>query len=324
MLRRSLLGGLSGLPMLAIRPVQAATYPDRPVRIVVPFAPGGISDLVARVVAASLSTRLGKAVVVENRPGGAAGILGTEYVARSTPDGYTLLLGSPGSLTVGPHLYPGLNYDTLRDFAPVSRLVTTDFVLVVHPSFPATTPREYAAYAKAHPGQVTYASAGLGSTSHLFGAWFALMAGLDLMHVPYRGAGPAANDLVAGVVNSAFDQVPSSIGHVQGGRLRALATSGAQRSRMMPDVPTMAESGFPDYVGGTWVSLLAPAGTPAEIVEVLNGHVVATLGEDTVRERLAALGADAAPTTAAGMLQILRSELQSWGDLVRRANIRVD
>lgn len=324
MLRRSLLGVLSTLPVLAAPPALAAAYPDRPVRIVVPFAPGGISDLVARVVAASLSTRLGKPVVVENRPGGAAGILGTEYVARSAPDGYTLLLGSPGSLTVGPHLYPNLTYDTLRDFVPVSRLVTTDFMLVVHPSFPANSPRDFAEYAKAHPGQVSYASAGLGSTSHLFGAWFALMAGLDLLHVPYRGAGPAANDLVAGVVNSAFDQVPSSIGHVQGGRLRALATSGARRSRMTPDVPTMAESGFPDYVGGTWVSLLAPAGTPTEIVEMLNGHVAATLADDTVRERLASLGADAAATTPGEMRQILQDELRSWGELVQRANIRVD
>ncbi len=313
MLRRSLLLAALATPALA---------QPRGLRIVVPFAPGGASDLVARIIAEPLGAALGQAVLVENRPG-AGGNLGAEAVARAAPDGTTLLMGAPGALTVNPHLYPDLSFRPLVDFAPVSLVFTTDHLVVVHPSVPARTLAEFIALAKAQPGRIAYASAGTGATTHLFGALFGLRAGVELTHVPYRGSGPAVNDLLAGTVQAMFDQLPSSVAHVREGRLRALCTSGAARHALLPDVPTAAEAGLADYQVASWNALLAPAATPPETIARQAAAVAAVLALPAVRDRLRPLGADPAPSTPAAMTALLRTETQRWGEVVRAAHITV-
>ena len=312
MLRRSLLT-LLATPALA---------QPRMLRIVVPFAPGGASDLVARIIAEPLGAALGQAVLVENRPG-AGGNLGAEAVVRAAADGKTLLMGAPGALTVNPHLYPDLPFKPLVDLAPVSLVFTTDHLVVVHPAVPARTLAEFIALSKAQPGRIAYASAGTGATTHLFGALFGLRAGVELTHVPYRGSGPAVNDLLAGTVQAMFDQLPSSVAHVREGRLRALCTTGAARHALLPNVPTAAEAGLADYQVASWNALLAPAATPGVTVVRQAAAVAEVMALPTVRDRLRPLGADPAASTPAALAALLRSETQRWGEVVRAAHITV-
>ncbi len=318
MLRRALLGATLATPTLAT----PAVAQQRGLRLVVPFAPGGASDLVARIIAEPLGAALGQSVLVENRPG-AGGNLGAEAVARAAPDGTTLLMGAPGALTVNPHLYPDLAFRPLVDFAPVSLVFNTDHLVVVHPSVPTPTLAAFIALAMVHPGRFAYASAGTGATTHLFGALFGLRAAVELTHVPYRGSGPAVNDLLAGTVQAMFDQLPSSVAHVREGRLRALCTTGAARHPLLPDVPTAAEAGLADYQVASWNALLAPAATPAEIVARQAAAVAAVLALPAVRERLRPLGADPAASSPAALAALLRTETQRWGEVVRAAHITV-
>ncbi|MBL6457576.1 tripartite tricarboxylate transporter substrate binding protein [Belnapia sp. T6] len=315
--RGLLLGGLAA-PVLA----RAQRFPDRPLRLIVPFAPGGASDLVARILAEPMAEALGQPVVVDNRPG-AGGNLGAELAARAAPDGQTLLLGAPGALTVNPHLYPSLPFDPRRDFAPISQVFSTDHAVVVHPGIPAATLPDFIALLRARPRQLAYASAGTGATTHLFGELFRMQAGVEILHIPYRGSGPAVADLVAGTVQAMFDQLPSSIGHVQAGRLRALATTGARRNALLPAVPTAAEAGMPDYGVTSWNALLVPAGTPAPVVARLNAVVGAALDLPAVRQRMAPLGAEPAAGTPEALAALLAAETERWGRVVREARITV-
>ncbi|MBV1796043.1 tripartite tricarboxylate transporter substrate binding protein [Siccirubricoccus sp. G192] len=316
--RRALLLAALAAPALG----RAQDFPIRPLRIVVPFAPGGASDLVARVLAEPLGAALGQPVIVDNRPG-AGGNLGAEVVVRAAPDGHTLLMGAPGALTVNPHLYANMPFDPARDLAPVSLVFTTDHLVVVNPGVPARNLAEFIALARARPGAISYASAGIGATTHLFGELFRLRARVELTHIPYRGSGPAVADLVGGTVQAMFDQLPSCIGHVQAGRLRALAVTGPARNALLPAVPTAAEAGLADYVVTSWNALLVPAGTPAPIVQRLAGLVAEALALPAVRERLAPLGADPAASSPAALGALLREERARWGQVVREAGITV-
>lgn len=314
-----ILGAAAVLP----RPAAAQRFPDRPVRLVVPFAPGGSSDLAARLIAEPMAERLGQPVVVENRAG-AGGTLGAELVARSAPDGHTMLIAATGALTINPHVTPGTAFDPRRDLAPVCRVFTTDHALVVTPSLPARSLAEFIALAKARPGQVSFASSGPATTLHLFGELFRLQAGVDITHVPYRGNAPAMTDLLAGTVQSMFDQLIISGPYIQAGRLRALCVTGAARNAQFPEIPTAAESGLPDFVVTSWNALMVPAGTPAPAVARLNEACAAALAVPAVRERMLATGAEPAPSSVEALAALLAAEYERWGRVVREAKVTVN
>jgi tripartite-type tricarboxylate transporter receptor subunit TctC len=301
----------------------AAWAPARPLRFVVPFPAGGATDVVARVLAERMQDRLGQPVVVENRTG-AGGNVGVESVVRAAPDGHTILMGTTGTLTVNPHLYASLPFDPARDLAPVSMAFATDHVLIVNPAVPARTAQEFLALARAQPGRLSYGSAGAGSSTHTVAELFKMVAGVDLQHVPYRGSAPALNDTVAGTVQVMLDQLPSAIGQIRAGTVRALAVTGPRRSRLLPDVPTMAEIGLAEAEATSWGAVMAPAGTPAPAVERLNAVLVETLGTPAVQERLAQTGADAVSSTPAELAERIRAETEMWGRVVRAARITVN
>jgi tripartite-type tricarboxylate transporter receptor subunit TctC len=290
---------------------------------VVPFAPGGSTDIIARILAARLGPLLGGTVLVENRPG-AGGNIGIEAVVRSAPDGYTLVLGAPGGLTVNPLLYRNLTYQPLRDLAPVAMVADSELVIAVARNVPAQDLPGFIAHCRANPGKVSFGSAGVGTTTHLGGALFALKAGVQLQHVPYRGSALAMNDLVAGTIDAMFDLLPSSINQIQGGLIRALATTGSERAATLPEVPTVAEAALPGFRATSWYALMAPAGTPAEIIGTISRATVAVLGEPAVKERISAAGAVAWPTDAAGLARILRDDSERWAEVVREARITLD
>jgi tripartite-type tricarboxylate transporter receptor subunit TctC len=297
-------------------PAQEAAYPTRPVTLLVPFPAGGSTDVVARVVAAKLGEILGQQVVVENR-GGAGGNIGAAAVARAEPDGYTLLMGTISTHAINPALYPRMPYDPVESFAPVSLLVVVPNVLVVHPSLEAETVQELVALLKAEPGQHNYASSGNGTPLHLSGELFKTMAGVEMTHVPYRGSGPALNDLLGGQVRIMFDNLPSSIGHIRQGALRALAVTTAQRSPAAPDLPTMAEAGLPGYETYTWNALFAPAGTPQPVVDRLAQAAAQAVADPAVKERLADLSAVAVGAGPAELREHVKAELAKWGPIVK-------
>jgi tripartite-type tricarboxylate transporter receptor subunit TctC len=323
-LRRNALRAALAIPasLLAVRrrPL-AASYPARPVRLVTGFAPGGPMDIVARIVAGWLSERLGQTFVVENRPG-AGGNIGTEYVVRAPADGYTLLLCGPVN-TINAALYERLPFDFARDIVPVAGIVHVPLVMVVHPAVPAATPAEFIALARRPGGRLAMASAGNGTPQHVAGELFKLMTGSDLLHVPYRGSGPALTDLLAGQVQVMFDAMPSAIGHVRAGRLRALAVTTSSRAEALPDVPSLAEL-LPGYEASSWYGIGAPAGTPPDVVDTLNAAVNAGLADPAMRMRLAELGGTALPGPPAELGSRFLSETAKWGRVVRGANIRLD
>jgi tripartite-type tricarboxylate transporter receptor subunit TctC len=318
--RRALLGAAA---VTLAAPALAQRFPDRPVRLIVPFAPGGSSDLAARLIAEPMAERLGQPVVVENRPG-AGGTLGAELVARSAPDGYTMLIGAPGALAINPHLTPNANFNPLRDLAPVSLVFNTDHALVVTPSLPVRSLAEYIALARARPGQVSYASSGPGTTLHMLGELFKLLAQVDITHVPYRGNAPAMTDLLAGTVQSMFDQLIISGPFITQGRLRALCVTGPRRNAQFPDIPTAAEAGLPDFVVTSWNALVVPTGTPAAVVARLNEAANGALNVPMVRERMGATGAEAAPGTVEALRALMASEYERWGRVVRDARLSVN
>ena len=301
-------------------------YPNRPVRIIVPFAPGGASDFVGRIIQPRLSELLGQPIVIENR-GGAAGSIGMEVAARSAPDGYTLVLANVGSMAINPGVFTNLSINNLRDFIPVTQVVDVPGVLIVHPSVAANSVKELVAYVKANPGKLNYASPGSGSQNRLeMEILRTAERGMDMVHVPYKGgAGPAVTGLVAGETQMMFSTVSSAMGHVKGGRLKALAITSTKRLEQLPDVPTMKESGYPDGASGSWQGVLVPAGTPREIVERLYAVLVQTMKTPDVIERLAKGGAEAVTSASPkAFAEFVAAETRRWGKVARESGAIAD
>lgn len=310
-------------PAGATRAQQAAAdYPNRPVRMIVPFPPGQAADVFARLVADELSKRWPQRVVVENRAGG-AGVIGMEAVARAPADGYTLGVGTSGTLGVNPSVHPRLPYDAERDFAPVTNIFMLPLVIAVHPSFPARTVQELVAHVRANPGQ-EFASAGPATAQHMAAELFANRAGLRMTHVPYRGSGPAMADLIAGNVKLMFDSTTSALPNIQAGRVRALAITTERRIAQLPEVPTVAETVIPGYAAMGWSGLVAPAATPAELVRRINADVVAILREPAVATRIGELAAIPDPGTPEQYGAFIRAEIAKWREVARVANVRLD
>ena len=297
----------------------AATYPERPIRLVVPAAPGGGTDIIARILAEGLGSALGQTVVVDNRAG-AGTVLGADIVSKATPDGYVLLI-SPNSLAFNVALYSKLPYDTLRDFAPISLVADQPNILVVHPALPAKSFQEYIALARSQPGKLVYGSGGLGVGSHLAMELLLLSQKIELVHVPYKGVGPALTALLGNEVSALLSTFASALPHVKSGRLRALGVTSAQRAPALPDIPTIAESGVPGYEYGTWYGLLAPAGTPRAAVEKLNRATAEVLASPKTAERYVGQGLTPTPSTPARFAAHLKSEIEKWTKVVREAKI---
>jgi len=300
----------------------AQTYPERPIRVIVPFSPGGAVDGPMRLLAQEMSKKLGQQVVVENKPGAGATI-GSEIVAKAPADGYTLLLASQTN-AISASLYRALAYDPVEDFAPISLIGREPGVLVVHPALPVTTAAEFIAYAKARPGKVDYASSGNGSGQHLFMALFASMTGLKLNHVPYRGSGQATTDLLGGTVAASIPGTAGMVGHIKAGKLRPLAVTGTKRSPQLPDVPTMAEAGVPGYEAYVWLGLMAPKATPQSIITRLNREVVAALATPEVRAYMATAGIEIVGSTPAEFGVFFRAERDQWAKVVRETGARIE
>ncbi|WP_407180691.1 tripartite tricarboxylate transporter substrate binding protein [Bradyrhizobium sp. STM 3562] len=300
----------------------AETYPSKPIHLVVGYAAGGSTDLVARLVGQQLSEALGQPVVIENRPG-AGGSIASEQVVRSAPDGHTLFMSTIAN-TINTTLYPKLPFNFASDLAPISLIATVPNVLVVNPAVPATNLKEFIALAKSKPGQINFASSGAGSSVHLSGELFNLVAQVKLVHVPYKGSAPALVDLISGQVQSMFDNLSSSLPYIKSGKLRALAVTSAHRSAAAPDIPTMAEAGLPDCEVTSWFALVAPAKTPKEIVTRLNEEVRKILDRPAVKARLAELGADVAPSTPEALAALIASETEKWAGVIKASGASVE
>jgi tripartite-type tricarboxylate transporter receptor subunit TctC len=299
----------------------ADNYPSKPIRLVVGFPPGGINDIVARVVGQKLGESLGQQVIVENRAG-AGGTIGADLVAKAAPDGYTLLLGSVSNVAMAPSQYKSLPYVPTKDFAPVALLAAAPNVLVVNPNFEVSSVKDLIALAKEKPGQITYASAGNGTSNHLTVELLKVLAGIDLVHVPYKGDNPAVTDVLGGQVPMVFPTLPVALPHIKTGKLKAIAVSSEKRTTLMPDLPTVAESGgLPEFAVSVWVGILAPAGTPAEIVERLNAELSGIVSQPETREKLASLGAEPATMKSGEFAAYIRSETEKWSKVAKSANI---
>src|ERR1700675_1003760 len=307
---------------LAASPLAAQDFPTRPVTIIVASTPGGGTDIISRIIADQLSKQLGQPFVVENRPG-AGSVTGTAVAANATPDGYTLQTGLNASMAVNPSLFPDLPYDPIRDFAPVAMLAEFPFVVVVSKDFPAHSIKELIALAKSKPGAINYASAGNGTGQHLSMELFKLMTGINLTHVPYRGAAPAYTDVISGQVPVFFDNLASGLGQVKGGNVRALAVTGKERSPLLPDVPTVEEAGVPGYVYYTWFGLWAPKKTPQPILDKLHAEVKKALADPTVRERIIAAAGEPMDMPVADIEPFLKAEIAKCAHVVKRAGITV-
>jgi tripartite-type tricarboxylate transporter receptor subunit TctC len=315
-----LAAGAATLPAVS-RVARAQTYPSRPVRVIVPFAPAGDTDLVARLIGQWLSERLGQPFIIENRPGAGTNI-GTEAVVRAPADGYTLLLASPPS-AINATLYDKLNFVFLRDIAPVAGVIRAPFVMEVNPAVPAKTVPEFIAYAKTNPGKTSMASAGIGSGPHIAGELFKMMAAVNIIHVPYRGQGPALTDLLSGQVQLYFAGIPSSIQYLRAGKLRALAVTTATRSAALPDIPTLSDF-LPGYEASFWGGFCAPKSTPAEIVDKLNKEINVALADPVIKARIADLGATALPGSPADFGKLIAEETEKWGQVIHTAHIKPD
>lgn len=321
-------GSLPGLLAAALLACAAGTagaqaWPSKPIKLVVPYPPGGSADILARAIGQKLSDGIGQAVVVDNRPGAGTAI-GAEATAKAPPDGYTIMLGTVSSHAINPALTPGLKYDPVKDFAPVSLVASIPFVLLVHPSLPAKTVPELIALAKAKPGALNFSSAGSGTSNHLAGELFKSMTKTFMVHIPYRGSAPALADLLAGQVNLMFDLVLTAQPHVKSGAARALAVTGRERSSALPGVPTVAESGVPGYEVSAWFGFFAPAGTPANIVATLNAETVKAMRLPDLKERLASQGADAVTSTPEQFAGYVKEELGKWTRVVKASGMKPD
>lgn len=319
-----LIGLLAG--PLSLTAAQAQGFPNRPMKIVVPFTPGGSSDVLARAIGQELARTLNQPVLIENVPG-AGGALGAERVAKAPADGYTLLMGHVGTLATNPALYPKLGYDPQRSFTPVAWVARVPNVLVVNAHVPARSLAELIALAKARPGSLAYGSGGNGSAAHTTMEYLKLRTGTSFLHIPYKGTAPSVNDLLAGQVQVLFTGIPALLPHIKSGRMRALAVSSPARLSVLPEVPTVTESrvpGTPGFEADQWYGLVAPAGTPAEVVALLNRQVNAALASEEVRTRLAAEGAEATPASPQVFAQLIASELPRWEKVIRAARITPD
>lgn len=311
------LAGVAG----AVAPVAAQTYPTKTIRIIVGYAPGGTTDIIARLIAPRLSASLGQPVVVENRPG-AAGNVGADVVAKSAPDGHTLQLGTAGNMTINPSLYANMPVDTIKDFQAISMIAALPNLMVVNPAVPAKTVQEFVAWAKARPGKVFFASSGTGNSPHITAELFNLATGLAMVHVPYRGSGPALTDLIGGQgVQVMFDNMPSAIGFARAGSLRALAVTGSARSPAAPELPTVRESGYPDVEVLAWFGLFAPAHTPRPVIDCLHREVVAALRTPELQKQLAELGAQPVGNTPDEFAKVVEDDVKRWARVVKAANI---
>jgi tripartite-type tricarboxylate transporter receptor subunit TctC len=325
--RREFTSALGGVVAASVAPRALAQatpdYPARPVRIVVPFAPGGATDVLARMIGGKLTEAWGQQVVVENKPG-AGGNIGAEAGARAAADGYTLTLCAAGFMAVNPSLYAKLPYDPVRDFAPVALLVKAPLLMVVHPGAQARSVRELIDWARANPGRLTIGNGGQGTAQHLGGELFTAAAGIRAVHLPYKGSAPATTDLLAGVFDAQFDNMVTLLPHVRSGKLRALGVSSAARVPVLPEVPTIAESALPGFETGTWYGVVAPAGTPVPVLERLNREIARIVALPDMAERLQAMGLIPAVGTRAVFGEFIRAEIAQYGKLIRRAGIKLD
>ena len=304
----------------ALVEAQAQNFPSRTITLVIPFAPGGSNSIVGRVIADKMGQLLGEKVVVDNRPG-AGGTVGTRAVARSDPDGYTILLSFTGTLAIAPSLYRNPGYDPRKDFAPIGLIGNAPNSLVVHPSFPAKSVAELVAYAKANPGKVNFGSAGAGTVSHITGEYFAASAGIKLVHIPYKGTGPALTDLLGGHIPMAFAPIPASHANVSGGMLRALAVTSTTRSSLLPEVPTIAESGLPGFDASLYYGLVAPAGTPRPVIDKLNKTLQDALGSTEVKKQLGLDGTEITPGTPEDYAAFIDKDEKKWSQLVKASGV---
>ncbi len=310
------------LSLLISLTVQAQTFPAKPVRIIVPFPPGGGTDITARLVGQRMAEAIKQPVIIDNRPGGGTQ-LGTELTMRAAADGYTVMIAS-ASHAINPTLYKKVNYDPIKDFAPITLAIAFPFAIVAHPSLPVRNVRELIEHAKANPGRISYASSGTGATNHLAGELFKRTAGIDLLHVPYKGGGPAVNDTIGGQVNMMFGTVLETMPHARSGRLRALAMTSAKRAAFAPDVPTAAEDGLPGYDVTGWYAFLAPSGVAPAVLASLNREMVAALETPALRQKLLAMGAEPWPTTPSRAQEFIVAEVARWRKVILDARISAD
>lgn len=319
MMLAGMIGGLASLPGIS----QAQAYPNKPLRMIVPYPPGGAVDVLGRLLGQKLSVALGQPVVIENLPG-ASGIIGTTAAAKAAPDGYTILMGYVSTLAIHPSMYAKLTYDPLKDFVAISKVADTSLVMVVPPGLGVNNLKEFVALAKSKPGQLSYASVGNGSGAHLSAELLKLMAGINIVQVPYKGSGPALTDLVGQHVHVMFDALPSSLPLVNAGKLKALAVTGSARTSAAPKIPTVAESGYPGYDISPWFGVLAPAGTPPDIVNRLNRELTKIVAQPDVKTKYAGLGAEPVSSSPDQFAAFMRVENLKWEKLVKTANIKAD
>jgi tripartite-type tricarboxylate transporter receptor subunit TctC len=305
-------------------PASAQTYPSRPIKLVSPYPAGGSGDILDRILAQALSETIGQQVIVENRAGGSGGNVGADLVAKSPPDGYTILATAAPPLVINASLYRTLSYDPEKDFVPITRIASVPIVLVVNPNTPARSVQELVALAKAKPGVLTFGSSGNGTTNHLSAELLKFTAGIDIIHVPYRGEAPAMNDLIAGQIPAMFQNLPAAVQHIEGGALRALAVTTTSRSAALPNVPTMQEAGFPGFEASAWFGMVAPAGTPAATLDRLYWETEKALKRPDVRRRFAELGAEPGGEDPAKFGVFMAGERKKWGDIIRRSGARLD
>ena len=324
--KRSFLSAVAALACTALNAGRAAAqaYPNRPVKIVIPFAPGGPTEFILRLIADRLTTALGHAFIIENRPGGAGGTVGAKSVAVAEPDGYTLLFSSPGPLVTAAAIYKNLDYDPIKSFTPIAMVIYAPQMLAVHPSMPVNSLPELIAYAKSNPGKVAFGSSGHGTQPHLLGEMLKVMAGVDIVHVPYRGAGRSVTDVVAGQVQMIFETTAILLPHIQSGKLRALAVAAEARSPLLPGVPTTAENGYPKLTASFWSGVLAPAGTPAAIVAKLNGAINEILKSKEAQDGLARLSAEARIGSPQDFAAFIASETPRWAAIANETGVKVD
>ena len=301
----------------------AQVFPEHPIRLISPWPPGGSNDTFSRLIATRLHKTLGQSVIVENRPG-ATGTLGVGQVARAPADGYTIVMGSSPTHATAAAIYPSLPYDPIRDFVPVTMVGTVSNVLVVHPSVPATTVKELIALAREKPGQLTFSSSGNGSSQHLSGEMFKVMTGVDMLHVPYKGAAPAIADILAGHVKLGFHNMPDIVPHLKTGALRAIAVTAARRAAALPEVPTIDQSGVPGYAAEVWFGVFAPAGTPRPVVERLHAAISEALTDSEIKGKLEALGNEASGLGPDAFAGYVKSEVARWADIVKKAGVKPD
>jgi tripartite-type tricarboxylate transporter receptor subunit TctC len=316
-------GLCAGLLLACIPAAQAASYPDKPVRLIVPFPPGGAADLMARLLGQKLGQQLGQAVVLDNR-GGAGGTIAAEAVAKAAPDGYTLLFGTMGTQAINPNLYPHLRYDPLKDFAPIGLTHATPRVLVVNPQLPAKNIAELIALAKAKPGEVTFGSAGNGSSGHLAGEYFKSLTGTQMTHVPYKGTSGAMVDLLAGRISMSIDAPAAYLDYIRSGQVRALGVTSLKRMSILPDVPTIAESGVPGFDVSNWLGVLAPAGTPAPVIDTLSRDLTKAMADADMRKQLTEAGIEPLSGTPAQFSAFTKTEIAKWARVVKASGARVD